>query len=47
MASKGPNLNTSQFFITTRGEELDHLDEKHTVFGKDAVTFDYGAHLVI
>lgn len=33
MASPGANLNASQFYITT-GEELDSLDEKHTVFGQ-------------
>lgn len=33
MASAGPNLNASQFYITT-GEELDSLDGKHTVFGQ-------------
>ena len=33
MASAGENLNASQFYITT-GEELDSLDEKHTIFGQ-------------
>jgi len=33
MANKGPNLNASQFFITT-GEDLHQLDEKHTIFGE-------------
>eukprot|EP01125_Pyxidicula_operculata_P014371 TRINITY_DN4780_c0_g1_i1.p1 TRINITY_DN4780_c0_g1~~TRINITY_DN4780_c0_g1_i1.p1 ORF type:complete len:511 (-),score=128.77 TRINITY_DN4780_c0_g1_i1:143-1675(-) len=33
MASPGPNLNSSQFYITTAAD-LDSLDEKHTVFGK-------------
>ena len=33
MASGGPDLNASQFYITT-GEELDSLDEKHTLFGE-------------
>ena len=33
MASGGPNLNASQFFVTTR-EDLSYLDEQHTVFGQ-------------
>lgn len=32
MASAGPHLNASQFYITL-AESLDSLDEKHTVFG--------------
>ncbi|KAI5070651.1 hypothetical protein GOP47_0014994 [Adiantum capillus-veneris] len=32
MASAGPNLNASQFYITTR-PHLDYLDGKYTVFG--------------
>jgi len=32
MANQGKNLNGSQFYITT-GQNLDHLDGKHTIFG--------------
>ncbi|XP_073100866.1 peptidyl-prolyl cis-trans isomerase CYP59-like isoform X1 [Elaeis guineensis] len=32
MASAGKNLNASQFYFTLR-DDLDYLDEKHTVFG--------------
>ncbi|XP_038978485.1 peptidyl-prolyl cis-trans isomerase CYP59-like isoform X1 [Phoenix dactylifera] len=32
MASAGENLNASQFYFTLR-DDLDYLDEKHTVFG--------------
>lgn len=39
MASKGENSNGSQFYITT-GEELDSLDEKHTIFGEVAEGLD-------
>lgn len=35
MANAGPNLNASQFFITTRAD-LSYLDGKHTVFGEVA-----------
>lgn len=33
MANSGPNTNKSQFYITLRGN-WDHLDGKHTVFGR-------------
>lgn len=33
MANKGPNLNSSQFYITLTDRHLDYLDDKHTVFG--------------
>eukprot|EP00658_Telonema_sp_P-2_P044686 TRINITY_DN3257_c0_g1_i1.p1 TRINITY_DN3257_c0_g1~~TRINITY_DN3257_c0_g1_i1.p1 ORF type:complete len:399 (-),score=124.82 TRINITY_DN3257_c0_g1_i1:192-1283(-) len=33
MANAGPNLNTSQFYLTL-GEGLDYLDGKHTIFGE-------------
>ncbi len=33
MASGGKDLNASQFYITT-GDELDSLDERHTLFGE-------------
>lgn len=33
MANRGPNLNASQFFITT-GTNLESLDDKHTIFGQ-------------
>ena len=33
MASAGENLNASQFYITT-ADDMDSLDEKHTIFGQ-------------
>ena len=33
MAGAGENCNASQFYITI-GEDLDSLDEKHTIFGE-------------
>lgn len=32
--------NTSQFFITLRGEDMSHLDGKHTIFGEVAEGLD-------
>ena len=32
MANKGPNTNTTQFFILL--DKADHLDGKHVVFGR-------------
>ncbi|OEL15705.1 Peptidyl-prolyl cis-trans isomerase CYP59 [Dichanthelium oligosanthes] len=39
MASAGENCNASQFYITLR-DEVDYLDDKHTVFGMVAEGFD-------
>jgi peptidyl-prolyl cis-trans isomerase-like 4 len=39
MASAAPNLNGSQFYITT-APALDQLDGKHTIFGEVAEGFD-------
>lgn len=39
MASAGENLNASQFYVTLR-DDLDYLDEKHTVFGEVAEGHD-------
>lgn len=36
MANTGPNMNASQFYITTRGDDLAYLDGKHTLFGEVA-----------
>ncbi len=47
MASAGSNLNASQFYVTL-ADELDSLDEKHTVFGQvrmhACVLYWYGMH---
>lgn len=40
MANSGPNTNASQFYITTRGENLTYLDGKHTIFGEVAEGMD-------
>lgn len=34
MANTGPNTNRSQFYITTRSEDMEYLDGKHTLFGE-------------
>lgn len=35
MANMGvPNSNGSQFFFSMRGDDMQHLDGKHTVFAK-------------
>lgn len=39
MASAGKDLNASQFYITC-GENLDSLDEKHTIFGQLAEGYE-------
>lgn len=40
MANTGPDSNKSQFFITLRAEDLEHLDGKHTIFGEVAEGFE-------
>lgn len=35
-----PPGNRSQFFITLRGDDLEHLDGKHTIFGEIAEGFE-------
>lgn len=40
MASSGENQNTSQFYITMRGEDMEFLDGKHTIFGEVAEGLD-------
>jgi peptidyl-prolyl cis-trans isomerase-like 4 len=40
MANTGANTNRSQFYITTRGEDLEYLDGKYTVFGEVAEGMD-------
>lgn len=39
MANTGPNLNGSRFYITLR-DNLDYLDDKHTIFGQVAEGMD-------
>jgi len=33
-ANEGPDLNSSNFFLTLTGDHLETLDKKHTIFGK-------------
>lgn len=40
MAHQKENTNTSQFFITLRGEDMDHLNGKYTIFGEVAEGLD-------
>jgi peptidyl-prolyl cis-trans isomerase-like 4 len=40
MAAAGEDMNGSSFFITTRAENLDYLDDTHTVFGQVSEGFD-------
>ncbi|DBA04429.1 TPA: hypothetical protein N0F65_010025 [Lagenidium giganteum] len=40
MANTGPNSNASQFYITMRGDDLEYLDKKHTIFGEVAEGMD-------
>ena len=40
MTSNHINCNKSQFFITLRDNNMDHLDEKHTIFGEIAEGLD-------
>jgi peptidyl-prolyl cis-trans isomerase-like 4 len=39
-ANVGPNMNTSDFFITLTDEHLKALDDKHTIFGEVAEGFE-------
>ena len=40
MANTGENTNASQFFITLRSEDMNHLDGKHTILGEVAEGLD-------
>jgi peptidyl-prolyl cis-trans isomerase-like 4 len=40
VSMSGNEGSRSQFFITLRGEDLEHLDGKHTIFGEVAEGFD-------
>ncbi|GMF50181.1 unnamed protein product [Phytophthora fragariaefolia] len=40
MASASANQNASQFYITTRADEMAYLDEQHTIFGEVAEGMD-------
>ena len=43
MANEGAeNTNGSQFFFTLRGEDLEHLDPHHTIFGEVAEGLEVG-----
>ncbi|EEY54813.1 peptidyl-prolyl cis-trans isomerase-like protein [Phytophthora infestans T30-4] len=40
MASASANQNASQFYITTRAEDMAYLDEQHSIFGEVAEGMD-------
>ncbi|ETL36234.1 hypothetical protein F441_12080 [Phytophthora nicotianae CJ01A1] len=40
MASSSANQNASQFYITTRAEDMAYLDDQHTIFGEVAEGMD-------
>ncbi|KAL4171514.1 hypothetical protein KRP22_009609 [Phytophthora ramorum] len=45
MASGSANQNASQFYITTRAEDMAYLDEQHTIFGEVAEGMDVLAEI--